>query len=185
MNNLFAERRLVSSFRKRSVVFTAKAMVNEKNVFLTKMELEFGVNGSIGLKTVIPLSPVTSAKGNEAYVQELTSANEKYTAHLKTVNEYIRLFDETIDWVKDPVRRFHLTTTMGFNPLFIHGSYADKEARIEVFGRATRDLNLGFELGSPTLLSLGVQRMDDIRECLIEYRDKFSAVDFSGLVVQH
>lgn len=185
MQTLFAERRLVASFRNRSVVFTMRGLVNEKNVLITRMELEFGTNGSIGLKTVVPLNAVIMAKGNEVYVSQLAVVNEKCSAHLKTVNEYIRLFDETIAWLQAPGRRFNLTTTLGFNPLFIHSGWSDKEAKIEVFGRSTRELNLGFEVGTPDQLSQGLQRLNDIRECLVEYRDKFGAVAISSLVNQN
>lgn len=168
MRTLFADRRLIPSFISRSVIFSRRATVNEKNIFVTKMDLEFGTNGSIGLKTVVPL--------NE-FVTRQSTIIEKLNAHVKTIGEYIRVFDETIAWIHEPERRFNLASTIGFNPLFIHGSYSEKEIKIEVFGRSTRELNLGFETGNSGQLIFGLQRLGDIRDCLIEYQEKFMGVD--------
>lgn len=185
MRHIFAERRLLGSFRNRTVACCNRSSVNEKNVFMTQIDLEFGSNGAIGLKTVIALNPVITAKGNEAYVAQLTSVKEKMSAHLKTVEDYIRLFDETIAWVNNPERRFNLVTSLGYNPLVIHGSWTDKEVRIEVFGRNIFNLNLGFEVGSQGHTAHGVQRLNDIRECLVEYRDEFGAIEIEHYINKH
>jgi hypothetical protein len=185
MRTLFAERRLVSSFRSRSVVFTMRGSVNEKNVFLTKLDLEFGTNGSIGLKTIIPLNGLTTAKGSAELKAVYKSIVEKFDAHLKTVDDYIRLFNETVAWLQAPDRRFNLAATVGFNPLFIHGNLGEKEAKIEVFGRSTRELNLGFEIGTPEQLAQGIQRLDDILDCLVEYRTGFSSIDPVSFIPKH
>lgn len=182
MRHIFAERRLLSSFRNRTVACCNRSSVNEKNVFMTQIDIEFGSNGTIGLKTVVALNPIIMAQGNEAYVTQLTSVKEKMSAHLKTVEEYIRLFDETIAWVNDPERRFNLVTSLGYNPLIIHGTWSERDVKIEVFGRNLFNLNLGFETGGPGQTAYGVQRLNDIRECLVEYRDEFSAIEIEHYI---
>jgi len=181
MQTLFAERRLIPSFISRSVVYSRRATVNEKNIFITRVELEFGTFGSIGLKTVIPLNIPILAKGPGVAAAHNSSVTEKFIAHLKTISEYIRVFDETIAWINEPDRRFNLASTIGFNPLFVHGTCSDKEIRIEVFTRTTRELNLGFETGSSNQLVYGLQRLGDIRECLVEYQEKFEAINIGSL----
>lgn len=185
MRHIFADRRLLSSFRNRTVACCQRSSVNEKNVFMTQIDLEFGSNGAIGLKTVVTLNPVIAAQGLEAYVEQLALVKEKLTAHLKTVEEYIRLFDETIAWVNNPERRFNLVTTLGYNPLVIHSTYSDRDVKIEVFGRNIFNLNLGFEVGSPGQVAYGVQRLNDIRDCLVEYRDEFGAIEIEHYINKH
>lgn len=185
MRTLFADRRLIPSFISRSVIFSRRATVNEKNIFVTRLELEFGTNGSIGLKTVIPLNAPAHATSLEAIVTHNNSVDEKFIAHLKTIGEYVRVFDETIAWIQEPDRRFNLACTIGFNPLFIHGSWSEKEVRIEVFGRSTRELNLGFETGNSGQLIYGLQRLTDLREALAEYQQHFSAIDMTSFNKQN
>lgn len=185
MRTLFADRRLIPSFISRSVVFSRRATVNEKNIFVTRLELEFGTNGSIGLKTVIPLNALAEAAGSTELAARYSSVTDKFEAHLKTIGEYIRVFDETIAWIQEPDRRFNLASTIGFNPLFIHGSWSEKEIKLEVFGRSTRELNLGFETGNSGQLIYGLQRLNDIRECLVEYQEKFSGILVTSLIKQN
>ena len=185
MRTLFADRRLIPSFISRSVVFSRRATVNEKNIFVTRMELEFGTNGSILLKTVIPLNAPAHLIDLEAIVSFNNSVCEKFTAHLKTIGEYVRVFDETIAWIQDPERRFNLAVTIGYNPLFIHGTRSEKEVKIEVFARSTRELNLGFETGNTGQLIYGVQRLTDIRNALAEYEQYVAGIQTAGLIEQN
>lgn len=185
MRHIFAERRLLTSFRNRTVACCNRSSINEKNVFMTQIDLEFGSNGTIGLKTVVALNPVMAVRGLEAYLEQLAPVKDKLAAHLKTVEEYIRLFDETIDWVNNPERRFNLVTTLGYNPLIIHGTYSDRDVKIEVFGRNIFNLNLGFEVGTPGQLAYGVQRLNDLRDCLVEYRDAFAAIEIEQYINKH
>lgn len=185
MRTLFADRRLIPSFISRSVIFSRRATVNEKNIFVTRLELEFGTNGSIGLKTVIPLNAPAHATTLEAIVAHNDSVDEKFVAHMKTIGEYIRVFDETIAWIQEPDRRFNLASTIGFNPLFIHGTWSEKEVRIEVFARSTRELNLGFETGNSGQMIYGLQRFTDIREALAEYQQHFGEIKMSSVTKQN
>lgn len=184
MRPIFAERRLIPSFRNRSVVFNALIAHRGKNVFFTQVNLEFGHNGYVGLRTIVNLNPLSRAKDPDLRKTEYDAVADKLLAHYKTVSEHIRLFDETIEWIKQPEHRFNLAATTGFNPLFIHGSRTDEEIKIEVFGRNTQDLNLGFETANKDQIADGINRLTDIRNTLVVYRDAFQTVDLGKLISQ-
>ena len=184
MRPIFAERKLIPSFRNRSVVFNALIAHRGKNVLFTQVNLEFGHNGYIGLRTIVNLNPLSRAKDPDIKKAEYDSVAEKLLAHYKTVNEHIRLFDDTIKWVRDPEHRFNLASTTGFNPLFIHGSRSEEEIKIEVFGRNTQDLNLGFENNNKDHIADGINRLTDLRNALITYRDAFQTMDLASLISQ-
>jgi len=181
MATLFTERRLIHSFRNRSVVYSNRANV-DNGTFMTRVDLEFGSSGAIGLKTIINLQSLARLKDKAIYAKEYTAVVEKLMGHYRAVNEHIAAFDETIEWLRTSDRWFHGSTIVGHNPLFIHGSRSATEVRIDIFSRNSSGLNLGFELTKPDHLKYGIARLTELRECLVGYRDQFMAIDINDAV---
>ncbi len=171
MGNLHSARRLLTNFRNRSVVFSTRTLLNEKKTLIISFEIEFGKGGTIGFRSVIDLSAANRELTVQEYDQLYTQSQRKLVAHQKSVEGFIRVFDETIAWAKQPTRSFNLSSNVGHNPFFIHGSQSTKEIRLEFFGRGINDVVIGFDHSKGTLTDDAFTRLNDLRDCLIEHQD--------------
>ena len=179
---IFAARRLIPSFRSRSVVYHTRTTVSDSQSLVTFVNLEFMNGGTIGIRTVIDMSQNKRPMTNEQFDAFYTQSAAKLTAHLKSVQGFIRVFDEIIHWAEKGDNQFHIASNYGFNPLFAHGTRMNKEIKVEFFGRNTFDISFNFDTTKPELIAEGLSRLESVRSCLVEYFEKIKDLDIWAII---
>jgi len=131
MSKLFAKRDIVNTWVGRNIVSESAASLARNDDLILRVGLEFGANGKLLRKAIIPTSDLS--------VFEIFTRVGDFT---KEIFDIIDILEEFLVWEKSDKKEMFSRVLCAENPLYFHAQATSSDIVLKIFGTGLHDLEL-------------------------------------------
>lgn len=131
MSKLFAKRNIVDTWVGRNIVSESAASLARNDDLILRVGLEFGANGKLLRKAIIPTSDLG--------IFEIFTRVGDFT---KEIFDIIDILEEFLVWEKGDKKEMFSRVLCAESPLYFHGQVTSNDIVLKIFGTGLHDLEL-------------------------------------------